>query len=147
MKNTYKKLLFASLLTSCTFLSIHNIFAESKKQQPMGANPYTFSPLLFDAENGITGKYWTGNQKYPSKAYIQDEEYKNIVSIKKNQLNQKTKKKLRKDKDFLGSYIDAKTNIEYYLYGEKKNQDPVDNSPDGDVITMIAIKNDYGIGE
>jgi len=147
MKNRYKKILFASLLTSCAFLSISQISAKSPKQQIMGANPYTFSPILFDAENAITGRYWAGNKQYPSKAYIQDIEYKNIVCIKKSQLNQKSKKQLRKHKEFLGSYINPTTNIEYYLYGNKKNQDPVDNSPDGDVITMIAIKKDYGDGE
>ncbi len=149
MKNRYKKILFITLLNSFGFLSIHTIsdLSENKNESVMGANPYTYSPLLFDAENAITGKYWAGNKQYPSKAYIQDIEYKNIIIIKKNQLELKSKKKLRKNKDFLGSYIDAKTNTEFYLYGNKKNPDTVDNSPDGDVITMIAIKNDYGIGE
>ena len=144
MNNRYKKILFSAFLI---LLSAQNISTESKKQSAMGANPYTYSPLLFDAENGITGRYWAGNTKYPSKAYIEDIEYKNIVMIKENQLELKSKKKLRKNKDFLGSYIDAKTNTKFNLYGNKKNPNPVDNSPDGDVITMIAIQNDYGIGE
>lgn len=115
----------------------------------MGANPYTWSPRYFNAENGITGRYWAGNgtKKYPGKAFIEDVEYKDIVVIKKSLLKEKSKVKLRKDKDYLGFYIDAATNIEYCLYGVKKNPDPVDNRPDSRVLTQIAIELDYGIEE
>jgi hypothetical protein len=145
MNKLHKIILFAYL----AFLSTSDISALStnKQQEPMGVNPYTYSPIMFNAENGITGRYWAGNKKYPGKAFIEEEEYINIVAIKKTQLKQKSKKKLRKYKDYLGSYINGATNIEYYLYGNKKNPDKIDDGPDGDVITMLAIKNDYGIDE
>ncbi len=141
-----KKIYAITLLTYCIIASTMQISAQTQ-QSPIGANPYTYSPLLFNAENGIMGKYWAGNASYAGKAYIEDEEYTNIVCIKKNQLKKKSNKKLKKHKDFLGSYIDAPTNAEFYLYGNKKNPDPIDDSPDADVITMIAINDDIGAGE
>ena len=90
---------------------------------------------------------WNNTKQYPGKAFIQDVEYKDIVAIRTTKLNTKLSKKLKKHKEYLGSYIDAQTNIEYYLYGVKKNPDPVDDAPDADVITKIAIDLDYGIGE
>jgi len=150
--NTFYKNMIISCVTvvSIATFSVSDLSALSKNpQQMMGANPYTWSPRLFDAENGVTGRYWAGNgtKKYPGKAYIEDTEYTKIVVIKKNQLNYKKNKNLRKHKDYLGSYIDASTNIEYYLYGVKKNPEPIKNGPDSDVITQIAIELDYGIGE
>lgn len=113
----------------------------------INTNPYTQDPQLFQAENGVMGKYWAGNKKYPSKALIQDVEFKNIVVIKKDELLLKKNKQLRKNKEYLGFYIDPKTNIQYNLYGINTNPQPEDDGPDSDVLTVIAIKQDTGIGE
>ncbi len=155
MKKLYHIVLFSSL----TLLSTSHFFAESHNKKEkietskkslckvIGANPYTYSPQLFTADNDITGRYWAGNQQYPAKAFIGEEEYTKIVVTKKSQINQKSKKRLRKHKDYLGFYIDAATNIAYNLYGIKKYPDKINDAPDADVITMIAIKEDFGIGE
>ena len=147
-----------ALLVCFTLLSTSQLFPESQNQEELtcvpepstkrvGTNPYTYSPQLFTADNDITGRYWAGNKKYPAKAFIGEEEYTHIIVIKKSQINQKSKKRLRKHKDYLGFYINAATNIAYNLYGDKKYPDKINDAPDADVITMIAIKEDYGIGE
>ncbi|MDP3780779.1 MAG: hypothetical protein Q8Q69_06310 [Nitrosopumilaceae archaeon] len=153
-----KKLYHIALLSSLALLSTLHISAESQNQEELicvpepstkrvGANPYTYSPQLFTADNDITGRYWAGNKKYPAKAFIGEEEYTHIIVIKKSQINQKSKKRLRKHKDYLGFYINAATNIAYNLYGDKKYPDKINDAPDADVLTMIAIKEDSGIGE
>lgn len=144
------KNLYTTVLLSCfAFLSTANLLAlQPNKQQAMGSNPYTYSPLEFIPSEGKgDGRFWAGNQQYPGKAYVGDEEYINVVVIEKSLLAKKPMKKLRKGKIYIGYYIDAVTNIEYQLYGDKKNPDPVNENPDADVITMKAIEEDYGIGE
>ena len=123
------------LITCLTLLSTFDTFTRQQQEQ------------LFNGENGITGRYWAGNKKSPNKAYVGDDEYINIIAIKKNQLNKKSNKKLRKGKDYLGSYINEKSDQEYCLYGNLKNPAKIDDAPDADVLTEIAIKEDYGIGE
>lgn len=141
MKSLHKIIVITSLLC----ISTSNYFALN--QPLLGGNPYTYAPLLFNAENGITGRYWAGNSQYPGKVYIQDIEYAHIVSIKKSQLNKKSNKKLRDNKNYLGSYIDETSGQEFYLYGDKKNPDKINENPDADVITVKAISEDYGPGE
>ena len=158
MKKLYQIALFSSL--AC--LATSDLFARSQNQDQqekvkkskkttkpvrMGANPYTYAPQLFTANNGIMGRYWAGNKQYPGKAFIDEEEYTNIIVIKKCQINEKSKRKLRKHKDYLGTFIDETTNIAYNLYGTQKYPDNINDGPDADVITMIAIKEDFGIDE
>lgn len=141
IKNIHTYILLSLLITG-TVQS--DLFAQ---QQPIGSNPYTYAPQFFDAHDGSIGRYWAGNKKYPAKAFIGEDEFTKIVVIKKNQLELKANKKLKKNKTYLGFYIDQKNNQEYYLYGLLKNPKPLDDGPDSDVITQIAIKQDYGIGE
>ena len=108
---------------------------------------YQDAPQLFQAEYGIIGKYWSANKNRAAKVYIGDDEYIDVVVIKKNNLNTKKSKELRKHKEYLGFYLSPKTNFEYNLYGVNKNPDPVDDGPDADVLTVIAIKQDFGIDE
>jgi len=110
-------------------------------------NSNTNTPYLFAAENGITGQYWLGNKKVSGKAFIGEDEFTQVIAIKKKDIDKKHYKKLRKNKMYLGLYINPTTGQEYNLYGEKKNVDKVDDAPDADVLTEIAIKEDYGPGE
>ncbi len=113
----------------------------------MGANPYTYAPQYFDAEHGVTGRYWKGNKQYPGKAYINEIEYTDIIVLEKEKAHTKAARKLKKNKEYLGFYIDPTNNQEYQLYGVKKYPDLVDDEPDSDVLTEIAIKIDYGMEE
>jgi hypothetical protein len=110
-------------------------------------NPYKKEACLFAAENNVTGKYWAGNKKYPGKADIGEDKFIKVIAIKKNNINKKYYKKLRKNKMYLGVYTNPTTEQEYNLYGEKKNADKIDDAPDAAVLTEIAIKEDYGPGE
>ncbi len=144
-----KKLYQIALFSSLTLITALEVCAKSQDYRNiiLGANPYTYSPQYFTADNDITGRYWAGNKQYPAKAFIGEEEYTNIVVIEKSKINEKSKRKLRKHKDYLGSYIDETTQVAYNLYGEKKYPDKINDAPDADVITMIAIKEDFGIDE
>lgn len=143
--HTNKLLLLSCFILSATATVLAN--NPDKEEKQYGANPYTYAPQFFTAEDGVTGRLWFGNQEYPAKAYIEDVEYTDIIIIKKSQLDLKSKKKLRKKKDYLGFYINPQTNVAYNIYGVKKNPEPADDAPDSKVLTVIAIKNDYGIGE
>lgn len=140
-KNIYKTIVIICLI----FISTSNNFTINKPM--LGTNPYTHAPLLFNAENGVTGQYWAGDLQYPGKVYIQDIEYINIIAIKKNELKKRSIKKLKNNKNYLGSYIDEISGQEYYLYGDKKNPDKLNENPDADVATVKAIIEDYGAGE
>jgi hypothetical protein len=131
---------FAFLFLSCTQIM-------AKKQKTLESNLYQDAPQLFQAEYGVTGKYWSKSKKRPAQAYVGDQEYINIVVIKAQDINNKNLKKLRKHKEYLGSYLSPKTNLEYNIYGVNKNPYPDDNGPDSDVRTVIAIKQDTGMGE
>jgi hypothetical protein len=126
--NKFHKIL---TITSLTFLLTSGLFAHEQQAQ------------LFNAENGITGNYWADNKT----AIVEEDEYINVIAIKKSQLNKKYNKKLRKNKNYLGLYIDEKSGQKYCLYGNLKNPAKIDDSPDAEVITEIAIKEDYGPGE
>lgn len=120
----------------------------SSEIRSLGTNPYTYAPLEFSPKKGKgDGRFWAGNDQFPAKAYVGETEYTDVVVLAKNTLKNIANKNLRKNKDYLGFYIDGATNQTYYLYGNKKNLDPVDDAPDADVLTQIAIKLDYGIGE
>ena len=125
--NTLHKILAIAYLT----LSTSGLFADEQQAQ------------LFNAEDGSTGKYWADSKK----AVLLEDEYINVIAIKKSQLNKTSNKKLRKYKNYLGLFINEKSGQEYYLYGNLKNPAKVDDGPDADVITEIAIKEDYGPGE
>lgn len=127
------------------FLSCAQIMA--KKQKTLESHLYQDAPQLFQAEYGVTGKYWCKSKKRPAQAYIGDQEYINIVVIQAQDINNKNLKKIRKHKEYLGSYLSPKTNLEYNIYGVNKNPYPDDNGPDSDVRTVIAIKQDTGMGE
>jgi len=149
MKKIYNLIVvgcFAALL-----LTTHDARAKSKKnaanKKVMVLNAYQDDPQLFQAEYGVIGKYWCKEKNRPAKAFISDDEFINIVVIKTKQLQTKHSKKLRKHKDYLGTYLSPKTNLEYNLYGVNKNPKPFDDGPDSDVRTVIAIKQDFGIGE
>jgi hypothetical protein len=144
MKNLYKIMTIGCFATM--ILSPDTILAKTKKDMSL-YQTYQDEPQLFQAENGIMGKYWCKEKHRPAKAQIDDNEFINIVVIKTKQLQTKRAKKLRKHKDYLGFYISQKTNLEYNLYGINANPDPIDDGPDADVRTVIAIKQDYGIGE
>lgn len=144
MKNLYKIMTigcFAGIM-----LSSDNIIAKIKKDTSL-YQTYQDEPQLFQAENGMMGKYWCKEKHRPAKAQINDKEFTNIVVIKTKQLQTKRAKKLRKHKDYLGFYASPKTNLEYNLYGVNANPTPDDDGPDADVRTVIAIKQDFGIGE
>jgi hypothetical protein len=140
-----KKLYMTVAIIIFGYLSTSNIFAIEREL--MGANPYTWSPRQFTAKDKSTGNYWIGNKKYPGKAYVGEIEYTNVVAIKKNKLRTAANKKLKRNKIYLGFYIDTTTKQEYYLYGEKSTPDPVDDGPDSDVLVQIEIAKDYGPGE
>ena len=135
-RTQHRKKLYALLfISSLTLLPTYMLFA--KKQEP----------ILFQAEDRSTGKYIAGNKKYNGKAFLDENEYINVVAILKSKLHTKASKKLRKNKDFLGFFIDEKTSQLFYLYGQRKNPEPKDDAPDADVLTVKAIKEDFGIGE
>lgn len=101
------------------------------------------SSILFTAEDGRTGTYVPSNKT----AFLGEEEYKNVVAIYKKELNTKSAQKSKKKKDYLGFFINKTSKKIYYIYGILKYPNPVDNSPDANVLTEIAIKIDYGPGE
>jgi hypothetical protein len=129
-----KKLLLVAFFLLFTIV---NIFGRQQTPQMQ----------IFQSNNGTSGKYWPGNNKFAGKAYVGQNEYTKVIAIKKKNLTKKSVKKLHKGKLFLGLFIDQTSDTEYYLYGEKKHPELIDDTPDSDVITMIAIKEDYGIGE
>lgn len=137
------KKIYLIIFTSLAFFSIFQTFPRQEKPIKEIFNSQSASFHLFTAENGSTGKYWPQDKT----AILEEEEYIKVIAINKNKLNEKFTKKLRKNKMYLGSFIDKKTQKIYYVYGVVKNPAPIDNGPDADVLTEIAIKMDYGPGE
>ena len=125
--------------------SSYDIIAKTKKSKKSQVEQQ--APEFFQAENGVTGQYWCKLHNRPAHALIKDQQFINIVVIKVKSLQSKRSKKLRKGKEYLGMYISPTTGIEYNLYGVNKNPEPQDDGPDADVLTVIAIKQGYGIGE
>ena len=132
-----KKIFFIITTLLCT--TELTLAAKNKKQ----SQKKTSSEILFRAEDGSTGQYWSVD----ATAMLNEEAYIKVVAIDKKQLNTKAAQKSKKHKDYLGSFPNKKTKKIYYLYGIIKNPAPVDDSPDADVLTEKAIKMDYGPGE
>lgn len=101
------------------------------------------SNQIFTAENKATGIYYPQDKT----AVLEETKYIHVIAIKKNELNKKSVQKLKKNKMYLGSFIDKQSGSIYYIYGIIKNPKPFDDSPDSDVLTQIAINMDYGPGE
>lgn len=102
--------------------------------------PYTI-PMLFIANDNSLGKYF----KSKDIAIIGEDTFEDIIIINSDELHTKSNKKLKKDKIYLGFYSHpTELHEAYYFYGTKKIED---KAPDSDVLTMIAIKDDYGFGE
>lgn len=139
-----KKLYISVAIVALACVSTSDFFAT---QKPLGANPYTWAPQQFTAKDKSTNNYWAGNKQYPGKAYIGEIEYINVVAIKKSELTTAPNKKLKKNKIYLGFYINTTTKQKYYLYGKKSTPDKVDDGPDSDVLVQIEIAKDYGPGE
>ena len=140
-----KKLYISIAIITLACLPTSDFFAI--QQEPVGANPYTWSPRQFTAKDKSTGNYWVGNEQYPGRAYVGETEYINVVAIEKNKLRTAQNKKLKRNKMYLGFYIDTTTKTEYYLYGKKSTPDKVNEAPDADVLVQIEIAKDYGPGE
>ncbi|MBV8660957.1 MAG: hypothetical protein JO129_02330 [Candidatus Dependentiae bacterium] len=146
MKNLYVSVAIITLacLSTSDFVAAQQT---SCRQEPLGANPYTWAPQQFTAKDKSTGNYWVGNKKYPGKAYVGEIEYTQVVAIKKCNLRTAENKKLKRNKIYLGFYIDTATKQQYYLYGIKSTPDKVNEEPDSDVLVQIEIAKDYGPGE
>jgi len=130
MKKIYLSIL-AIIITSLTIKDLHADDDDKKNN------------ILFTAENKATGNYYPDDQT----VILEEIEYVKVVAIPENQLRLMKNRKLKKIKEYLGSYMDASSKKIFNLYGTKKNPDPQPEEPDSDVLTEIAIKNDYGIGE
>lgn len=136
VKKILNFIVITGLLTSTTI----NLFAkEQKNHQQKSKNQI----ILFTAEDGSTGRYWPSEKI----AILGEQEYRKVVAINTKELNLKWAQKLKKHKDYLGSFVDKKFQKTFHIYGIIKNPSPVDESPDADVLTEIAIKIDYGPGE
>jgi len=114
-------------------------------QSPIGSNPYTWSPQIFETKQGIMGKYWQGNgtKEYPAKAFIDDIEYVDIITIPHDK-----KPKRHKKMSFLGSLVEMKANdngivapIVSDLYGKPKNKFERYNGPDAGVYAFQRERN------
>jgi len=105
------------------------------------------APQLFETNKGAIGKYWSKTKDTQATVLIGDDEFIEIVVIKQKNLYTKKSKKLIAHKEYLGSYKSPTTNDVYLIYGVNADTQPVDDGPDADVITTIAIKQDFGIGE
>lgn len=115
----------------------NNISAEHFKQ----------APQLFETNKGAIGKYWSKTKYTQATVLIGDDEFREIIVIKLKNRYTKKSKKLIAHKEYLGSYKSLTTNQEYLIYGVQKQPKPLEDGPDDDVITTIAIKEDFGIGE
>ncbi len=135
-----------NLLITMTIISLATFNVFAYEQKSFFNNSAANTMQLFTAEDKSTGKYWSGD-KNSGTARIGEDEYINVRAIKKNQLNTKLNKRLKKGKNYLGFYFDEQLKEEFYLYGNLKNPAPVDDKPDSDVLTVKAIIADYGDGE
>lgn len=136
MKKIYTYMLITSIL-SCTTISTFTKNNQNVK------NKFSKKTILFTAEDGRTGTY----SPLHKTAFLGEEEYKNVVTILKKELNTKSAQKSKKHKDYLGLFIDKTSKKIYYIYGMLKKSTPVNDRPDADVLTEIAIEIDYGPGE
>jgi len=146
MKKNYT-IITAALIMSTAFDYVCVQAKSQKKIEQAEKERYQQPPQLFQAEHGLTGQYWCQYQNLPARVFIDQEEFINIVVLKKKKLHTKKSKKLRHGKDYLGTYTSPLTYQEYNIYGNSKNPEPLDDGPDADVLTVMAIKQDYGIGE
>ncbi|MGZ6250728.1 MAG: hypothetical protein ACXWL2_01755 [Candidatus Chromulinivorax sp.] len=99
----------------------------------------------FQAEDKTIGEFWPNKNKGTAK--IDGIEYVNVVAIEEKNVLNKKYKKLRKGKDYLGSYIDTNNGLEYFMYGTKKYQKLDDDIAGNDEFTDQKIIEDYGPGE
>lgn len=129
---TYKIMIFVCLIST----SFINILGKQQKNTNK-------TEILFTAEDSSTGTYNSSKRT----AILGEEPYIKVIAINHKDLNKKAAQKLKKNKQYLGSYVDNNTNKLFYVYGIMKNPAPVDNGPDADVLTQIAINMDYGPGE
>jgi len=136
MKKMYKIM----IVTFLGFFSAVDIFG--REQQNIAIH-HAQSSVLFTAEDGSTGKYWPEDKT----AILDEKEYIKVVAINKSLLTKKASQKLKKNKIYLGSFVDKKSERTYYVYGVVKKPVSINNGPDADVLTQIAIEVDYGPGE
>ncbi|MBP6869828.1 hypothetical protein KBC04_03025 [Candidatus Babeliales bacterium] len=139
MKKICKMMIVAYIVS----FSALELTARQQNAMQQSAHESSILADLFTAEDGSTGKYWSQDKT----AILGEEEYIKVVAIDKNLLDKKISQKMKKNKIYLGSFVDKKSEKTFYLYGVIKNPAPVDNGPDADVLTEIAIKMDYGPGE
>lgn len=142
-----KKLISILAICSITFLNSEQLSEKSnakiKKEKQTKSSKVTSQQ--FQAEDKTIGEFWPNKNK--GKAKIDGIEYIKVVAIEeKNTLNKKYKK-LYKGKNYLGSYIDDNSGLEFFVYGTKKYPNLDDDIVGNDEFTDQKIIEDYGPGE
>lgn len=151
MKKVYNFIIAALIISTITF------------QLPAERNIDKHTEQICNKEGKAIGiLYWTRDKKHVKKACVHDDEYIDTIMIKEKDIKNISAKKLKKGKVYIGMYYDTKNNEGYYVYGHKKHTNKpkqksrqskkmkhlyANEEPDSDVVTVIAIEEDYGPGE